>query len=52
MLFLLPVRTFFAKESGESEFSKFKVATLKAFLKAHSESASGNKHEPVARAVC
>ena len=37
-------------EDGDSEFAKFIVPTLKAFLKARSQSVSGNKQELVARA--
>ena len=33
--FLLPVHTFFTVEGSDSEFVKFTVPTLKAFLKAH-----------------
>ena len=38
-------------ERGDSEFAKFTVSTLQAFLKARSQSVSGNKQEVVARAV-
>ena len=38
-------------EGGDSEFAKFTVPTLKAFLKASSQSVSGNKQELVARAI-
>ena len=38
-------------EGGDSEFAKFTVPTLKAFLKARSQSVSGNKQELVARAI-
>ena len=31
---LLPVRTFFTMEGGDSEFGNFTLLTLKAFLKA------------------
>ena len=30
--FLLPVRTFFAMEGGDSEFANFTLPTLKAFF--------------------
>ena len=33
---LLPVRTFFKMEGGDSEFAKFTLPTLKTFLKARS----------------
>ena len=42
-LFLLPVRTFFTMEGGDSEFAKFTVPTLKAFFKARSQNVSGSK---------
>ena len=32
-------------EGGDSEFAKFTVPTLKAFLKAHSQKVSSNKQE-------
>ena len=38
-------------EGGDSEFAKFTVPALKAFLKARSQSVSGNKQEPVAGAI-
>ena len=40
---LLPVRTFFTMESGDSEFANFALPTLKAFLEARSHNVSGNK---------
>ena len=43
MLPLLPVRTFFKKEGGDSEFANFTLPTLKAFLEARSQNVSGNK---------
>ena len=39
---LLPVRTFFTMEGGDSEFANFTLPTLKAFLEAHSQNVSGN----------
>ena len=42
-LFLLPVRTFFTMEGSDSEFAKFTLPTLKAFLDARSQNVSGNK---------
>ena len=42
-LLLLPVRTFFTMEGGDSEFANFKLPTLKAFLEARSHIVSGNK---------
>ena len=42
--FLLPVCTFFIMEDGDSEFAKFTVPTLKVFLKARSQSVSGNQN--------
>ena len=48
---LLPVRTFFKLEGCESEFAKFTLLTLKAFLKARSQNVSGNKQQLVARAT-
>ena len=38
-------------EGGDGKFSKVTVSTLEAFLKARSQSVSGNKQELVARAV-
>ena len=38
-------------EGGDSEFTKFTVATFESFLKARSQSLSGNKKQIVARAV-
>ena len=43
--------TFFSMEDSDSEFTKVAVPTLKAFLKAHSQSVSGNKQELVAHAI-
>ena len=34
---------FLHNEGGDSEFTKFTVPTLRAFLKAHSQNVSGNK---------
>ena len=48
---LLPVRTFFTMEGDNSDFAKFTVPVLKVFLKARSQSVSGNKQELVARAI-
>ena len=48
---LLPVRTFFKMEGGDSEFTKFTLLTLKTFFKAHSQNFSGNKQQRVARAI-
>ena len=48
--FLLPVCTFFTIEGGDSEFTKFTGLTLNAFLKARSQSVSGDQQELVARA--
>ena len=42
-LLLLPVRTFFTTEGGDSEFANFTLPTLKAFLEALSQNVSGNK---------
>ena len=42
-MFLLPVRTFFTMEGGDNKFAKFTVPTVKAFLKARIQNASGNK---------
>ena len=42
-LLLLPVRTFFKMEGGDSEFANFTLPTLKAFLEARSHNVSGNK---------
>ena len=41
--FLLPVRTFFTMEGGDTEFANFTLHTLKAFLEARSHNVSGNK---------
>ena len=41
-LLLLPVRTFFTMEGGDSEFANFTPPTLKAFLESRSH-VSGNK---------
>ena len=38
-------------EGEDNEFKKFSVPNLEVFLKAHSQSVSGNKQEFVARAV-
>ena len=35
-LLLLPVHIFFTMEGGDSEFAKFILPTLEAFLRAHS----------------
>ena len=43
LLLLLPVRTFFAMEGGDSEFANFTLPTLKTFLEARSQNVSGNK---------
>ena len=43
LMLLLPVRTFFTMEGGDSEFENFTLPTLKAFLEAHSQNVSGNK---------
>ena len=40
---LLPVRTFFTMEGGDSEFANFTLPTLKAFFEARSHNVSGNK---------
>ena len=45
------MHTFFTMEGGDSEFANFTLPTLKAFLKARSQSVSGNKQELVARAI-
>ena len=42
-LLLLPVRTFFTMEGGDSEFANFILPTLKAFFEARSHNVSGNK---------
>jgi len=47
---LLPVRTFFKMEGGESEFAKFTLLTFKAFLEL-SQNLSGNKQQFVSRAI-
>ena len=49
-LLLLPVRTFFTMEGGDSEFAKFTLPTLKGFLKSCSQNVSGNKQELAASA--
>ena len=38
-------------EGGDSEFAKFTLLTLNAFLKAHSPNLAGNKQQLVARAI-
>ena len=43
--------TFFTPEGGEGKFAKVTVSILEAFLKARSESVSGNKQELVVRVV-
>ena len=48
---LLPVRTFFKIEGGDSEFANFTLPTLKACFEARSKTVSGNKHYLVARAI-
>ena len=50
-LLLLPVRTFFTIEGGDSEFVNFTLPTLKAFLEARNHNVSGNKQELVSRAI-
>ena len=51
-LLLLPVRTSFTMEGGDSElFANFTLPTLKAFLEARSHNVSGNKQYIVARAI-
>ena len=40
---LLPVRTFFTIEGGDSEFANFTLPTVKAFLEARSHNVYGNK---------
>ena len=42
-LLLLPVRTFFTMEGGDSEFANFTLPALKTFLEASSQNVSGNK---------
>ena len=42
-LLLLPVRTFFTMEGGDSEFANSTLPTLKAFLEALRHNLSGNK---------
>ena len=42
-LLLLPVRTFFTMESGDSEFANFTLPTLKALLETRSHNVPGNK---------
>ena len=42
-LLLLPVRTFFTMEGGDSEFANFTLPTLKTFLEARSQNVSGKK---------
>ena len=48
LAFLLPVCTFFTMEGGDSEYEKFTVPNLKAFLKSQSECV---KQELVAYAI-
>jgi len=50
-MLLLPVRTFFTMEDGDSKFANFTLPTLKAFFEAHSHNVSGNKQYLVARAL-
>ena len=50
-LLLLPVHIFFTMEGGDSDFAKFTLPTLNAFLKAHSQNMFGNKQQLVARAT-
>ena len=45
------VHTFFTMEGSGSEIAKLSVPTLKAFLKAHCQSVSGNKQERVVPAI-
>ena len=40
---LLPVRTFFTMEGGDSEFANFTLPTSKTFLEARNQNVSGNK---------
>ena len=40
---LIPVRTFFKMEGGDSEFANFTLPILKAFLEARSQNVFGNK---------
>ena len=40
---LLPVRTFFTMEGGDSEFANFTLPTLKENLEARCHNVSGNK---------
>ena len=42
-LLLLPVRTFFTLEGGDSEFANFTLPTVKALFEARSHNVSGNK---------
>ena len=39
------MRIFFTMEGGDSEFAKFTLPTLQAFLKARSQSVFGNKQQ-------
>ena len=48
---LLPVRTFFTNEGGDSEFANFTLPTLEAYLEACSQNVSGNKQQLIARAI-
>ena len=41
--FFLPVRIVFTMEGGDSQFAKFTVLSLKAYLKALSQTVSGSK---------
>ena len=41
----------FTMEGGDSQFAKFTVPALKAFLEARNQSVSGNKQGLVARAI-
>ena len=50
-VFIFPVHIFFAMEGDNSEFMNFTEPPLKAFLKAHGQSVSGNEQELVARAI-
>ena len=51
LLILVSRPTFFTMEGSDGKFAKVTVPTLDAFLKARSQSVSGNKQELVARAV-
>jgi len=42
-LLLLPVRTFFTMEGGNSEFANFPLPALKALSEARSQNVSSNK---------